>query len=50
MASRKRCASREGGSEDRTPKSVTTDKHYKNFMKNIRRLLTGEFGGKGEMN
>ncbi len=50
MASRKRWASGEGGSEDKTPEIVTTVEQYKDFMRQIVRLLTGELGGKGEMN
>ncbi len=50
MASKKWWASGEGGSEGKTPESVTTVEQYKDFMRQIRRLLTGELGGKGEMN
>ncbi len=50
IASRKRCASGEGGSEGKSRESVTTVKQYKDFIRQIRRLLTGELGGKGEMN
>ncbi len=46
VASKKWWASGEGGSEDKTPQSVTTVEQYKDFM----RLLTGEVGAKGEMN